>query len=98
VADWGGGGTGGGVEDREDSLIESRREAVSPSLTVLTEGEGGIAVSEETVGGAGAAERFRARYERYEGPAVDCLEVEDVVTSSLSSIKGPELVQRSIRS
>jgi hypothetical protein len=31
----------------------SRREAVSPSLTVLTEGEGRMAVSEETVGGAG---------------------------------------------
>jgi hypothetical protein len=51
----------GGVDDREDSCIESPREAVSSSLTVLTEGEGGTAVSEETVGGAGAAERFRAR-------------------------------------
>jgi hypothetical protein len=49
------------VEDRDDSLIESRRDGVSPSLTVLTEGEGGMAVSEETVGGAGAAERFKAR-------------------------------------
>ena len=51
----------GRVEDRDDSFIESRWEAVSPSLTVLTEGEGGMAVSEETVGGAGGAVRFRAR-------------------------------------
>jgi hypothetical protein len=39
--------------------MESCRHAVSPGLTVLTEGEGGTAVSEEMVGGAGTAERFR---------------------------------------
>jgi hypothetical protein len=61
VADCGGGGKGGGVDDRDDSLTELRRDAVSPSFTVLTEGEGGMAVSEETVGGAGGAVRFRAR-------------------------------------
>ena len=49
------------MEGLEDSWMESTRDAASSSLTVLTEGDGGTAVSEETVGGAGAAERFRAR-------------------------------------
>jgi hypothetical protein len=49
---------GGGVEDRKDSIADT---GGSSSFTVLTEGEGGIVVSEETVGGAGAAEWFRAR-------------------------------------
>ena len=63
VADWGGSVSSGdgGVEDLDDSFTESRRDAVSPSFTVLTDGEGGIAISGEIVGGAGAAVRLRAR-------------------------------------
>ena len=44
------------MEDCNYLLIESQHEAVSPSFTVLTKGKGGITVSEETVGRAGAAE------------------------------------------
>jgi hypothetical protein len=44
VTDCGGSGKGGGVEDRDESYAESCREAASPSSTVLTEGEGGMAI------------------------------------------------------
>lgn len=53
---------GGGVVGEETSCIESFLDAVS-GLTVLMEGEGGVAVSEDTTVVA-VAPRFRARYER----------------------------------
>ena len=54
---WSGGGEGSGVGDRDDSLTESRRAAVSPGFTVLIEGERGVSVS-----GAKWAERVPLKY------------------------------------
>lgn len=52
----------GGVDDRDASCIESRREELS-GLTVLMDGEGGVAVSDEIVGSAMDV-RFMARYDK----------------------------------
>lgn len=53
---------GGGVVGKETSCTESLRDDVS-ALTVLMEGDGGVAVSEETTVVA-VAPRLSARYDR----------------------------------
>jgi hypothetical protein len=63
----------GGVDDREPEAVApptswvmiegSRRVEPLSGLTVLMEGEGGVAVSEDTVVGT-VTPRFRARYDR----------------------------------
>lgn len=50
---------GGGVEDPDPSWTESCRERV-PALTVLIDGDGGVAVSEDVIVGAATGLR-RAR-------------------------------------
>lgn len=86
---------GGGDGGRESSFTDPRRDAESPCRKVLIDGDGGVAVSDEIVGGAAAA-RLRARYDRYDGPVV-CFIGKDG-ESSVSKVSGPELVHRSIRS
>jgi hypothetical protein len=81
---------GGGEDDLDSSA------AVSPCLTVLIDGDGGVGTVAS--GGAGAA-RFRARYERYEGaPLIVIGEGTSLVVSSLGWGAVSEEVQMSIRS
>lgn len=52
------------MTDLGDSLMEPCRDMDSPGLTVLIDGDGGVTLSEEITGGAGADARPNAKYER----------------------------------